>query len=238
MNFISRLTGVFAAVAASATLVMAQTPAPAAPAAGAPAAAAATDVYSVMFVKAAPGQAAALAKQLQEPDPKDPMGSHFLLLRHQEGADWDFCVVQHVGAKATVEITPQPAAGGAATMAWHEDTYVSGPSWPEFQRAMGMSGSPSGSPVYVVGVHRAVPGHRTELQQALRQRDPNAKPSTADLLMTHLDGGNWQFLTLSRYASWQDLATERAAAAGGSEGWNQLRQHSAAHSDTIADRVR
>ncbi len=239
MNFISRLAGVLGAVAASVTLVMAQTPAPAAPAAGAPATAAATDVYSVMFVKAAPGQAAALAKQLQQqPNPKDPMGSHYLLLRHQEGADWDFCVIQHTGTKATVEITPLPPAGGGATMAWHEDTYVSGPSWPEFQRAMGMTGTPAGSPVYLLGVHRAVPGHRTELEQALRQRDPNAKPSTADLLMTHLDGGNWQFLTLSRYASWQELATERAAAAGGSDGWNQLRQHSAAHSDTIADRVR
>ena len=48
-----------------------------------PAAASNTDVYHVLFAKAAPGQAAALAKELQEVDPKDPMGSHFLLLRHQ-----------------------------------------------------------------------------------------------------------------------------------------------------------
>jgi hypothetical protein len=48
-----------------------------------------TDLYHVMFVKAAPGQAAALAKELQQPDPKDPMAAHFILLRHQEGADWD-----------------------------------------------------------------------------------------------------------------------------------------------------
>ena len=53
----------------------------------------------MLFAKAAPGQAAALAKQLQEPDPKDPMAAHFILLRHQEGADWDYCLIQHVGAK-------------------------------------------------------------------------------------------------------------------------------------------
>ncbi|MEP6593760.1 MAG: hypothetical protein ABJC51_08700, partial [Acidobacteriota bacterium] len=125
----------FIAAALAASVVGAAAQAPAAPAA-----AAATDVYSVMFVKAAPGQAVALAKQLQEVDPKNPMGSHFLLLRHQEGADWDYCLIQHAGAKATVEITPQPAPA-APTMAWHDDTYVSGPSWPEFQRAMGMTGA-------------------------------------------------------------------------------------------------
>jgi hypothetical protein len=52
---------VFAAFSASALVAQAQTPA---------AASAPTDVYHVMFVKAAPGQAAALAKQLQEQDPK------------------------------------------------------------------------------------------------------------------------------------------------------------------------
>ena len=89
----ARSTLVFVAILASAGAVGAQTPA----------APATTDVYHVMFTKAAPGQAAALAKDLQQPDPKDPMTSHFILLRHQEGADWDYCLIQHVGAKASVE---------------------------------------------------------------------------------------------------------------------------------------
>ena len=54
----------------------------------------------------------------------------------------------------------------------------------------------------------------------------------------HLEGGSWQFLTLTKYDSWQDLATDRSAAAGGGAGWLENRQHSASHSDTIADRVR
>ena len=140
-----------ATICACATTSFAQTPAPAQ-------AAKPTDIYHVLFAKAAPGQAAALAKELQEPDPKDPMTSHFILLRHQEGADWDYCLIQHVGAKPTVEIpaTTSPSA----SIAWHEDSFVSGPSWGEFQKVMGLAGDQSGQPVFVVAVQRAVPGHR------------------------------------------------------------------------------
>ena len=161
----ARSTLVFVAILASAGAVGAQTPA----------APATTDVYHVMFVKAAPGQAAALAKDLQQPDPKDPMTSHFILLRHQEGADWDYCLIQHVGAKASVEIPSAPPAAGAAATAWHDDTFVAGPAWPEFQRTMGLTGNQTGSPVFVVSVQRAVPGHRQQLLDALNQPGSNPK---------------------------------------------------------------
>ena len=49
--------------------------------------AAPTDVYVVSFFKAAPGQAAALLTTLQQPDPKNPMAGHLLLLRHAQGSD-------------------------------------------------------------------------------------------------------------------------------------------------------
>src|SRR6187401_2262272 len=67
-----------------------------------------TDIYHVGFIKAAPGQALAAAAQLDKQDPKAPMQGHFVVLHHQEGDDWDFCVIEHVGTKATVEITPTP----------------------------------------------------------------------------------------------------------------------------------
>ena len=202
------------------------------------AAAAPTDVYHVMFVKAAPGQAAALEKELLQQDPKDPMASHFVLLRHQEGADWDYCLIGHVGTKASVEITPLPPAAATPTRAWHDDTFAAGPSWPEFQKAMGLAGAPAGNPVFVVGTQRAVPGHRDQLLQALNRTDPASKVPVSNLILTHVEGGSWQFLTLSRYNSWQDFAADRVAAAGGGAGWHEVRQHSASHSDTIADRVR
>ena len=119
----------FTVAVATATHAQAQAR-PAAPAAD-------TDVYHVMFVKAVPGQAAAETAELLKQDPKDPLASHLLLLRHQEGADWDYCLIQHLGPRATVTITPAgPTPTTPATRAWHNDTFVSGPSWAEFSKAM------------------------------------------------------------------------------------------------------
>jgi len=59
--------------------------------------------------------------------------------------------------------------------------------------------------------------------------------------MQHLEGGPWQFLTITRYNSWQDFAAnEKASAAdtlkpGG--GWLQVRDHSSYHNDTVTDRI-
>ena len=140
-----------ATICACATTSFAQTPAPAQ-------AAKPTDIYHVLFAKAAPGQAAALAKELQEPDPKDPMTSHFILLRHQEGADWDYCLIQHVGAKPSVEIpaTTKPIGFDRLARRFLRLRSVLG----EFQKVMGLAGDQSGQPVFVVAVQRAVPGHR------------------------------------------------------------------------------
>lgn len=192
-----------------------------------------TDVYHVMFVKALPGQAAAVAKQLQQQDAKDPMAGHFLLLRHQEGDDWDYCIIQHLGKQATVVVTPPPPSGQTPTQAWHEDTFVAGPSWGELSKMM--SGPPAS--VYVVGVHRAAPGRRAQLFELLSKRDPASKVAVSQAVLPHLEGGAWQFLTLDRYNSWQDLATDRGGAAASDKGWYEVRQNSASHTDTIADRV-
>ena len=202
-----------------------------------PPAQSAADIYHVLFAKAAPGQAAALAKELQEQDPKDPMASHYLLLRHQSGDDWDYCVIQHLGAKASVDLTnanPNPTP----TMAWHTDSFVSGPSWGEFTRALlpAATETKASSSVYVVAVHRAVPGHRSQLDGVLRQVNADAKVPISSLVFTHLEGGPWQFLAVDRYNSWQDLATDRTATAN-DPGWLQVREHDSFHHDTIADRI-
>ena len=201
-----------------------------------PAAAPGTDVYHVLFAKAAPGQAAALAKELQQVDPKDPMGSHFLLLRHQWGDDWDYCLIQHLGTKASVDVTnaiPNPPP----TMAWHTDSYASGPSWGELTKAMMPAASDGkSSSVYVVAVHRAIPGHRGPLEKLLKEPNPNAKTPISTVVFTHLEGGPWNFVELDRYNSWQDLATD-AAARVNDPGWSAVRDHSAFHHDTLADRI-
>jgi len=202
---------------------------------GAAAAPANTDVYHVEFIKAAPGQAMAAAVEAQKQDPKSPMAGHFVVLRHQEGDDWDFCLIEHLGTKATVEITPPPsgAAPPAPVNAWHNDTYVSGPAWADVQRALGAQASG----VYIVSTHRAVPGHRGQLIASLNQVDPSSKVKVAHLLFTHLDGATWQFLSVDRYDSWGDLAADRSGAVSG-QGWADVRAHSASHNDTIADRLK
>jgi hypothetical protein len=208
-----------------------------------PAVASGTDVYHVMFTKAAPGQAAELAKVLMVPDKTSPMPDHFVVLRHQEGDDWDYAVIQHLGAKAEVVGTPAAPTPARASTAWHNDTFASGPAWGEFTRQMGIGASAgSAAPVYVVGVHRAVTGHRDQLQAALNAPGGgSSKIQTGNVLLQHLEGGDWNLMTVTRYNSWQDLGSERAslasAAASTPGGWADIRQHSAFHRDTIADRI-
>ena len=205
---------------------LAQTPSPAP-----------TDVYVVSFFKAAPGQDAALLKTLQEQDPKNPMAGHVLVLRHAQGSDWDFATIQHVGATATVRITPRPdpkAKPPQPTQAWHTDTYVAGPSWDEFSKQMGLTATGG---VYVVGLHRPVPGHRPQLLDSLTRPDANAKVQTGRVLLEHIDGAI-NILTVERYTSWQDFAADMAANPSGNAGWSEVREHSAYHEDTLAERVR
>lgn len=204
--------------------------------------AAATDVYHVHFAKAAPGQAAALGKSLMTPDKASPMPEHFVVLRHQEGDDWDYVVIQHLGSRADVTATAAPPSDAVRALgAWHNDTFVSGPSWAEFSKEMSIGGSANGAGlVYIVGVHRAVPGHREQLLRSLSAAGTSSKIQTGSVLLQHLEGSEWTFATITRYNSWQDVATERAAAASAGDaagGWADIRQHSAFHRDTLADRI-
>ena len=217
---------------ASASVAAAQTPsAPASP----------TEIYHVQIVKAAPGQAAALGKELIQPDPTAPMPDHFVVLRHQEGDDWDYVVIQHLGPKPTVAITPAPTGAAAEVRAYHTDTFVSGPSWADFSKQMGLGGAGKPGAIYVLGFHRAAPGHRPQLEAALNQpAAPDAKVETGTVFMRHVEGSEWQYLTITRYNSWQDFGTDRAASIANPSapgGWADIRQHSAFHRDTIADRV-
>ena len=204
--------------------------------------AAATDVYHVHFAKAAPGQAAALGKVLSRPDKSAPMPNHFVVLRHQEGDDWDYVVIQHLGPKAEVSAaTPAPPAAELSLRAWHDDTFASGPSWAEFTKQMGIGGSATAqSPIYIVGVHRTVPGHRDQLEKALNAPGAASKIESGNIVLQHLEGASWTFATITRYNSWQDLASDRVAAqsaAASAGGWADVREHSAFHRDTIADRI-
>ena len=200
------------------------------------------DVYHVHFTKAAPDRPAALGDFLRAPNPTSPMPGHFIVLRHQQGDDWDYCVIEHLGPKATVDPGGTPPNPGTDLRAWHADTFVSGPPWAEFAKNMGLAdAAATAGSVYSVAVWRAMPGHRAELEKALQQVDAGSKVQTGRVMLQHLEGGPWQFLQVERYNSWQDFATAMAASASGSgrgpDAWSQVRQHSSYHHDTVADRL-
>src|SRR5215471_3785897 len=113
-----------------ALLAAAQNPAPPA---------ARTDVYHVHFAKAALGKGAEEGDFLKKPDPKAPMPGHYIVLRHQSGEDWDYAVIEHLGTKTTVDAAGNMPPDAARDLnAWHGDTFVNGPAWPEFAKAMGL----------------------------------------------------------------------------------------------------
>src|SRR5437763_10758170 len=171
MKLIVRLLSVAVAAVRPRALVSAQSSPSEKLSAAASSAPARSDVYHVYFGKAAAGKAVQLAEMLKTPNPKDPMPGHFILLRHQEGDAWDYCLITHMGAKATVDATPfqvPPAMRDVSD--WHNDTFVNGPSWEEFSKAMATSDnakSKSGGKVCVVSGFRTIPGDRVGLAQIL-----------------------------------------------------------------------
>jgi hypothetical protein len=203
-----------------------------------------TDLYHVHFAKAALGKGAELGEYLKTADPNVPMSAHHIVLRHQDGEDWDYAVIQHLGTKTTVEAAGTVVSAAVRDLyAWHTDAFVSGPSWAEFSKALGIdegSASKTGGSVYVVSVYRAAPGHRDQLEKSLVQ-NPRDTTSAGTVLMQHVEGGPWTYLTVVRYASWQDFATtEKNGVADTLKpdgGWLGLREHSTYHNDTLTDRI-
>jgi len=205
-----------------------------------------TDVYHVHFTKAALGKALQLGDWLKTPDPHNPMPNHFVVLRHQDGDAWDYVVITHLGPKASVE-----AAGTAVPpdkrdlSAWHTDTFVNGPSWEEFSKAMGVdadSKSKTAGSVYSVSYYRPAPGHREQLEKVLSEVPSAPSDTTAgNVLMQHLEGAAWTFLTIARYNSWDDFARDEKASVANTtkkdSPWYLMRDHTDLHTDTLTDRI-
>jgi hypothetical protein len=210
--------------------------------AGAQNAPARTDVYHVHFAAAAPGKAVQLADSFKIPPPNAPMPGHTIVLRHNYGDAWDYVVIQHMGTKATVEATPSAIPSSVRDLyAWHNDTFVNGPSWAEFTSAMGIGdqASKTSGSEYVVSVYRAVPGHRDHLEKMLSTSAQSG--AAGNVLLQHLEGGPWNYLSIVRFNSWHDLATTESndvAQMSKNQGpWFDMRDHASFHNDTLADRI-
>ncbi len=241
MKIVSRIVVFALSSAVAMGLANAQSPSPSAAASASPAAGARTEVYHVHFNHAAPGKAAALADFLKAPAPNTPMPGHGALFRHDDGAQWDYVGVQHMGAKATVEASGNPRGPSMSGLSdWHEDTFVNGPSWDEFSRALGL-GDKNSSAIYVISVYRAVPGKEDALEKFLSEPPTPEDKVAGQVLMQHLEGAAWRYCLIVRYASMQDYAAGTAHALDGMKktdsGWFRLRDVVSFHTDTLADRI-
>jgi hypothetical protein len=247
MKLITPLLALTALILSPVPFLEAQTPTPAASAkAGAPAGAGKrTDVYHVHFAKAALGKSAQLGDWLKTPNPDNPMPDHFVVLRHQEGDVWDYVVITHLGTEATVKAVGAAVPPDKRDLGeWHTDTFVNGPSWEEFTSALDIGGdskTKSAGSVYVVSVYRPAPGHREGLEKILSEAPQAPDNSAGNVLLQHLEGAPWTFLTIARYNSWEDFAKgekdQMAQMTKKDSGWFRLRDHAAYHTDTITDRI-
>ena len=246
----SIVTLIAALACAPLALVSAQSPSPSPASTAKPAAeaspAARTDVYHVHFAKAAAGKAAQMAENLKKPDPTAPMPGHVLVLRHQSGEAWDYVAIEHLGTKVTLEASRPPVPPEERNLGdWHNDTYVNGPSWADFTKEMGISDdgkSKTAGSVYVVSTYRAASGQREALDTFLGEPpDRPSDTSAGSVLLQHLEGSEWNFLSIARYNSWQEFATNEtnsiANTAKNQGGWFKLRELIAGHADTVTVRV-
>lgn len=213
-------------------------------AAAAAAPAARTDLYHVNFSRAAVGKAAVQAENLKKQAPDAPMPGHFIVLRHQNGDDWDYCAIEHLGTKATVDaVRPAMPTDQSGLGDWHTDTYVSGPPWADFAKALGIDdASKSTASAYVVAVYRPAPGQREALDKFLNEPPDRAvDTSSGNVVLQHLEGAAWTFLAITRYNSWNDFAKNEvnsiAQMSKPDAGWFKLRSHVSYHSDTLCDRI-
>jgi len=200
-----------------------------------------TDIYHVFFVKASLGKAKELQDWLKQPDPDHP-DAKGIVLRHQDGDSWDFVAIEHMGTKATVETGGTPMTPQQRMLTeWHNDTFVAGPSWADFAKALGLDDtSKSSGAVYIVSDYRAASGHRDDLEKMLTAPTPGDTAS-GQVLLAHVEGAPWNFLGVVRYDSWDKYAegekSSIAQAGRNQGGWYELRNHVALHHDTLTDRI-
>ncbi len=173
------------------------------------------------------------------------MPGHFIVLRHQDGDSWDYCVVEHLGAKATVDANrPAPSANLMAAYAAHTDTFAAGPAWADFAKQLGIDdASKSAAAAYVVSIYRPASGQRDALDKFLNEPPDRATDSSAGhVVLQHLEGAAWTFVSIQRWNSWTDYGKDNVngiAQMGRNQqgGWFKLRSLISFHTDTLCDRI-
>ncbi len=96
------------------------------------------------------------------------------------------------------------------------------------------------------GVVKVLQTHRAELEETLKRIAASSLRPGDSVLLQHREGSPWDYLYITHYTGWKDLAAQqedpeagaRARRAGLTQDAGlELRQHMASHHDTIAERV-
>lgn len=215
----------------------------ASPSAAASAPAKRADVYSITFIHGAAGKATALGEWAKKSLSGAPAGEHQMVLRHESGSPWDYAAIAHLGAKATVDASGNPAGQALKPlMDWHDDTFVNGPAWAEFAKAMDLdeaTGKPKSSEsVYVISVYRPMTGQEETVEKFLSEAPSGGDLTAGHVLFQHLEGGAWRFSDITRYRNYADYGKSEADAvaqtAKGGGNWFKLRDLCSFHNDTVA----
>ena len=228
-----------------APFAFAQSPSPASSAGAGSTTAARTDLYHVHFANAAVGKAKELGEELKKPAPGTPMPDHVVVLRHTDGDSWDYCVITHLGTKATVEANRPPAPSSQMAMyAAHTDTFASGPSWTDFAKQLGLDdAAKSKASAFVVSIYRPAAGQREALDKFLNEPPDRSTDSSAGrVTLQDMEGAAWTFVAVQRWNSWADYGKDNVASIaqmGRNQqgGWFKLRDLVSFHTDTLCDRI-
>jgi hypothetical protein len=106
--------------------------------------------------------------------------------------------------------------------------------------------APAGADVYIVSDYRGAAGHRAQLEDTLKKVAASSLRPADTVLLQHRDGSEWDYLYLTRYNGFKDYAFQqedpeadaRAKRVGlTSNPGLALRDHMAAHHDTITVRI-
>ena len=92
-----------------------------------------------------------------------------------------------------------------------------------------------------MAVYRGIPGHREPLAKLLDEPPAAGDKAAGSVVLQHLEGSAWNFLGVTRYNSWADVAASETSARDqlkkNTGGWFTMRDHAAFHNDSLTDRI-
>ncbi len=188
--------------------------------------------YSATFYKASAGNLMNLQHALWS-------AGGGTVLKHAQGDDWDFVRVEGKGCGPAAHSVPAALEDARRTVA------LTGPDCDALRRVL----AEGEGLIYIVADYRARAGQRKQMLAAL-ERVVSTGRAGHDVIFSADPGSAFDYLLITRYDSWSQLAEEETHSAqsthhvqqhgfaGPDDLGEELRRYAAGHHDTICRRVR